>query len=315
MRAHWQLRDELGGAPWLHETGNLMWYTEATRVAELETRMARLQRWGYNAEWLSRAAVHKLEPNLILEPDVEQVAHFPDESWADGPLLAERMCSLAAARGATMRFASQVVAIEQAGGRVSGVRLADGTRIGADVVVNCAGPAAGRIARLAGRDLPMASVPGLVLRVANVSGLIQRVIHAARVHMRPDAHGLVMLHKGDADEAMIRGDDPREWISTFMAWATGYVSGFAAARLSAWSVGVRPMTVDGRTSAGLLPALPGYAEIVTHSGMTLGPLLGQLVTRQIVDGVTDPLLEPFSPERFSERNSERKGERGRRKAG
>jgi glycine/D-amino acid oxidase-like deaminating enzyme len=298
MDMHRQLRDELGDTPWLHETGNFIWFTEDTRAAELEGRVARLQLRGYPAEWIDRAAIRELEPNLIVEPEVEQVACFSDEGWVDGPMLARRMCALTEAQGATLRFASEVTAIERDGERVSGVRLADGTRLHADVVINCAGPNAERIARLAGRTLPMASRPGLVLRVSNASGLINRVIHAPRIHMRPDANGLVMLHKGDADEAMIAGGAPGPWIDRFMAWARDYVPGFAAARIAAWSVGVRPMTIDGRTSAGLLPSIPGYGEIVTHSGITLGPLLGQLVAQQIVDGSTDPLLPPFSPERF-----------------
>lgn len=301
MCAHRELRDDLGGAPWLHETGNLIWFTDDARTAELEARVARLQRWEYQAEWIDRESVSELEPNVILEPQVEQVAWFPNEAWLDGPALARRMCALAAEQGAMLHFASEVVAIERAAGdgRVNGIRLANGTRIHADVVVNCAGPFADGIARLAGRNLPMDSTPGLVLRVANVAGLIQRVMHAPRIHMRPDADGLVMLHKGDADEAMARGDNPREWIETFIQRAAEYVPGFAAARISAWSAGVRPMPIDGRTSAGLLDTIPGYAEIVTHSGMTLGPLLGALVTRQIVDGATDPLLEGFSPARFN----------------
>jgi glycine/D-amino acid oxidase-like deaminating enzyme len=58
------------------------------------------------------------------------------------------------------------------------------------------------------------------------------------------------------------------------------------------------MPADGRSSAGLLPSLPGYAEIVTHSGITLGALLARLVAEEITTGTVDPLLAPFRPERF-----------------
>jgi glycine/D-amino acid oxidase-like deaminating enzyme len=300
MRAHRRLRDDIG-APWLHETGNLMWHTpdQAERSAEIEERVARLQRWGYAAEWIGRDDVHRLEPNLTVEPEVEHVAWFPDEAWVDGPALARKLCALAEQHGATNRFASEVVAIERGGGQVSGVRLADGTRIPADVVVNCAGPAAAKVARLVGRELPMEARPGLIIRLANADGLIQRTMHAPRIHMRPDADGLVMIHKGDADEALVRGEPAGPWISQYIDWAVSYVPGFREARIAAWSVGVRPIPEDGRSSAGLLPSIPGYAEVVTHSGITLGPLLGELVARQIVAGETDPLLAPFSPERFA----------------
>ena len=71
----------------------------------------------------------------------------------------------------------------------------------------------------------MASTPGLIVRVSNASGQIGRVIHTPRIHMRPDADGLMMLHHGDADEAMERGESPHEWIGTFFERASSYVPG------------------------------------------------------------------------------------------
>jgi glycine/D-amino acid oxidase-like deaminating enzyme len=44
--------------------------------------------------------------------------------------------------------------------------------------------------------------------------------------------------------------------------------------------------------------IPGYFEAVTHSGVTLGPLLGRLLAQTVATGQTDPLLAPFSPDRF-----------------
>jgi glycine/D-amino acid oxidase-like deaminating enzyme len=299
VRAHRELRDELGAAPWLNEGGNLFWFTGGEDAHELEARVARLQSGGYPAEWIGREAARELEPKLTPEAEVEQIAYFPEEAWINGPGLAARFVQLAEEHGATVRFRNEVTAIEQAGGSVSGVKLADGERIPADIVVNCAGPGAGVVARLAGRELPMASTPGLVVRVSNADGLIGRVIHSPLIHMRPDADGLVMLHHGDADQAMSRGEKPQEWIATFFERAASYVPEFANARLSRWSIGIRPIPGDGRTSAGLVASLPGYAEIVTHSGITLGPLLGRLVARQIVEGETDPVLAPFTPDRFA----------------
>jgi FAD-dependent oxidoreductase domain-containing protein 1 len=47
------------------------------------------------------------------------------------------------------------VAVDIADGRVAGVRLADGRAIGCGLLVNAAGTAAGRLAALAGRSLPV----------------------------------------------------------------------------------------------------------------------------------------------------------------
>jgi glycine/D-amino acid oxidase-like deaminating enzyme len=43
--------------------------------------------------------------------------------------------------------------------------------------------------------------------------------------------------------------------------------------------------------------IPGYFEAVTHSGITLAPLIGRSLTAEILKKERDPLLEPFRPER------------------
>lgn len=298
MRAHRALRDELGAAPWLLAGGNLEWATDPAHHAELEARVARLRAWGYAADWLDRAAIRDLEPRLRPEPDVEQAALFPDEAAIDGPLLARHLAQLAQQHGANLRYACEVVAIERANGRVSAVRLANGERLPTDLIVNCAGPAADRVAALAGRRLPLAPTLGLVVRVSGAPAAVQRVVHAPQLHLRPDRDSLLILHHADADDALERGEAPHAWANTLLDRLSTYAPD-ATARLSRWSVGIRPIPADERTSAGLLPALPGYAEIVTHSGITLGPLLGRLLAAEILDGRVDPLLLPFRPERFA----------------
>ena len=40
---------------------------------------------------------------------------------------------------------------------------------------------------------------------------------------------------------------------------------------------------------------------MTHSGVTLAPVLGRLVAREVADDTADGLLAPFRPGRFAER--------------
>jgi sarcosine oxidase, subunit beta len=75
----------------------------------------------------------------------------PDAGYVSDPALAASDLQRAAqACGGRFRFSTRVVAVERAGGRVRGVRLDDGTRIEAPVVVNVAGPHSGAVSALAG---------------------------------------------------------------------------------------------------------------------------------------------------------------------
>src|SRR5690606_13793535 len=110
---------------------------------------------------------------------------------------------------------------------------------------------------------------GLTVRASVDEVAISRVMHAPRLHMRPDADGLVMLHHGEADEAIEAGEPVHEWVNTLIARAREYVPALGNVRLSRWYVVPRPIPADERSTAGLVDTLPGYAEVVTHSGITL----------------------------------------------
>ena len=77
----------------------------------------------------------------------------PDSGFIDDPQLAAVNLATAAQRaGADFRYRAQVVEVLRSGDRVTGIALADGTRLQAPVVVNVAGPASGQVNALADRD-------------------------------------------------------------------------------------------------------------------------------------------------------------------
>ena len=76
---------------------------------------------------------------------------FPNAGYVSDPQLATHNIQRAAeAVGATFRFNAGVAAIRQAGGKVAGVTLDDGTQIDAPVVVNVAGPHSAKVNAMAG---------------------------------------------------------------------------------------------------------------------------------------------------------------------
>jgi sarcosine oxidase subunit beta len=75
----------------------------------------------------------------------------PDAGYVSDPALASHNLQRAAeACGGRFRFSTRVVAVDRTGGRVRGVRLDDGTRVEAPVVVNVAGPHSAAVNALAG---------------------------------------------------------------------------------------------------------------------------------------------------------------------
>jgi glycine/D-amino acid oxidase-like deaminating enzyme len=62
-------------------------------------------------------------------------------------------------------------------------------------------------------------------------------------------------------------------------------------------VGVRSMPLDGKPAVGAVGSLGGLYLLVSHSGVTLAPVLGRLVAQEL-GGVPSPELEAYRPNRF-----------------
>jgi len=93
------------------------------------------------------------------EPTGSAVAgavYIPESGYINDPQLSthnvQRACE---GRGGEFRFHSEVVAILKKKGRAAGVKLADGTEIGAPIVVNVSGPHSFLINRIAGVEEEM----------------------------------------------------------------------------------------------------------------------------------------------------------------
>jgi glycine/D-amino acid oxidase-like deaminating enzyme len=63
-------------------------------------------------------------------------------------------------------------------------------------------------------------------------------------------------------------------------------------------IGIRPLPADGHSIVGWTGEAEGFYVVVTHSGVTLGPLLGELVAAEVLERAPSPMLAPFRPERF-----------------
>jgi glycine/D-amino acid oxidase-like deaminating enzyme len=298
MREHERLRDEIGG-DWLHSMGNLIQAADEEQ-ANLEKRAERLISWSYAAEMLPASTVNeKLEPGAIF-PDPEiRIAHFPEESWVDAPALTKTLVEAAIRNGARTRFGDAVCGIEVGGEGVT-LRMEDGDAIYADVVVNATGAKAASVAEMVGRKLPLDVFRGLLVRAAVPGESLRHLMHTPRINVRPDGPGYVLLHHDSVDERLTDEfagvEDPL--CAELLKRVRSLLPALEEAEVVEARFGMRPVPADGHSCVGALSAIPGYFEAVTHSGVTLGPLIGRLLAREILTGEVDPLIAPFRPDRF-----------------
>jgi len=299
LTAHRDLAAALRPAGWLHLTGNLRWADSPAGAQALRAAADRLAAWGYDvALWPAERVARILEPGVRLPGDETEVAFYRDEGWADGRELAVRLLSESLGHGAEAHFGRPVTGITVTGGRVAEITLDGGQRFPVDAVVNAAGPAGAAIAGLAGRNLPMRDDPGLIARLRCEPAPVRRVLHAPHVTLRPDGPGRVLIHSREIDDLITPGRDIGELTERLRRLAADVAPALHGAELIEARVARRPIPADGFPSVGAASGVAGYYEAVTHSGITLGPVIGELLAAEILDGTVDARIAPFRPDRF-----------------
>jgi glycine/D-amino acid oxidase-like deaminating enzyme len=307
LAAHRRLRLELGGNHWLIDTGCLSWSGDPALQARLEENLEALQALGYSAMPLQPTRALELEPDLHLPHSVETVIFYPDEGYVHlGPLIGQ-LHRAAQARGARILHQARVVEIETVGQRVRAIRLASGERFQTDVVILCCGSWTEEVVKLAGDSLPMIAADangspavGLMVLTRPQTGRISRVLLADEIMIRPDGAGRLLLRSDVHDQRV----NVRSRMPPFPAAALDLVKQ-ARARLASPTlqlesahVALRALTADGLPAVGWLPRSEGVYVAVTHSGVTLAPLLGELVSGEVNSGEDDEQLRTFRPDRF-----------------
>lgn len=299
MAAHRELAGTIGPDSWWYPSGNLRWAGDPAAEAKLLETAGLLASWDYRVEVCTGAEVRRrLEPALTVPGEVP-VIFYPDEAWVHGRHLVARLVGQAVESGAGHRFGTEVCDIGTGADRsVRTVALSDGSCLDVDVVVNAAGPSASRVAGLIARHLPMSREPGAITRIGCAQVPVHRAINAPRIDIRPDGDASVVLHSREIDALIDTGQTPADLARLLHESARHVVPELGNSSIVQTRVADRPIPADGFPSVGAVPSVPGYYEAVSHSGITLGPVIGRLLASEILSGKRDDLLAGFRPERF-----------------
>lgn len=272
--------------------GALVWdLGPAERRAFLDEGLAR----GYDLSTLDRAAIRALEPALRDPP--EEALRAIAEGAAEPAAAARWLRDAAVAAGALHRHAT-ATGLDLRGGRIAGVATEDGV-LPADHVVIAAGVASPAIAADAGVSIPLRPAPGITVMTAPAPRAIGSILVAPEAEIRQTMAGAFAVAGSlrDGEPAREAGERLHGRLAALLAIDTPPIEDIRVAD--------RPMPADGHPIAGLVDGVSGLSVAVTHSGVTLAPLLGRLVAEEARGGEPHPLLADWSPARFAQGGQER----------
>ncbi len=292
-----------------HFFGYLYLADSPARAAELRSDQAMQAGLGAGTRLLEPEALARKFPFFNLDGIVLGSWNPVDEGYFDGGTLFEWWRRGARARGVEFLH-GEVQGIEtEKGVRVVAVRLADGTRIGCGAVVNAAGPRAGRVAAMAGIELPVEPRKRMTWVVEAARPLDQDLpltVDPSGVHFRSDGKFYMVGATPDPDPAV----DPEDFAEVPGLWEefawpalAARIPQFERLRVvQSWAGHYAFNRVDQNAVLGPHPVLDNFHFINGFSGHGLqqAPAMGRGLAERIVTGRYQSLdLSGFGFERLS----------------
>lgn len=300
--------ERVGGECGFTKTG-FLWIEPATNGARLRASVADQQALGIETSVVDAAEMRQIAPGLEVD-DGEVAAFEPGSGYADPSGTTAGFIRAARVRGARMVQGAEVTAITVRGGRVTGVRTTQGS-FDAPVVVNAAGGWAGRVAELAGLEIPITvwrHDTGYLGVPSGVARPIPMVIDSAHnMYFRPEGSELILVgledHSGmggspDRDTSEADPDFRDRAAERIIRRVPGLIDGTFRTSHS----GQDGLTTDQRPILG--PAGPsGFYLDCGHSGtgFKTAPAVGLAMSELILDGAASSVdIAPFGFGRFAE---------------
>jgi len=302
LRAFQHFQEQLGDECGFTRTGFVVLVEEKDR-AGLEANVALQQRVGIRTELLSPEALREILPAMETA-DLVAAAYEPESGYADAYLTVNAYARAARRLGVSLFQETEVIGLRFRGDRVIGVETAKGT-LDAPQVVNASGAWGGRVARLAGVEVPIHSCRVQV-------GFFRRppghesphpVVGDFRnaVYFRPETGNLTLIGLIDPGEAsaVVDPDTFNERVDSEFVLDVGerLVRRYPAMEWSESTGGYASLydiTPDWHPIIDQVPAGSGFYLCAGFSGhgFKLGPAVG-LVVADLLTGASEPEFDPY----------------------
>mmetsp|Transcript_9153 Transcript_9153/g.40161 ORF Transcript_9153/g.40161 Transcript_9153/m.40161 type:complete len:382 (-) Transcript_9153:178-1323(-) len=298
--------EELGGdESFAYKQKALKWADDEKSAKYLQDSVVRLQEHGHDIREISAEDLYEMEPKLQPE-SVQFAALASDERVVDSGRVASRCLEIAEENGVSLVL-----------GKVSDIsRKASGgyTIITSEGITNCdllvlaAGTGTPILASKLGIDVPMVDSPGILARasppesVLQSTGMVQWYSSlpdkgVVSYHLKHDANGDLVF--GEGDGLFVNGEVTDAFVERQHAqWAecSNHLKGLDIKVDPLW---FRPVPLDGLPIVGFSPEADNVYLAVTHSGITVAPLIAKLAAQEIKSRTnSEPNLDPFRIERF-----------------
>jgi sarcosine oxidase subunit beta len=281
-----RMREDLGADPGLRQVGYLMLVADARHWSDLLANVRMQRDLGVPVQALTPGEVAARFP-YVDAADLAGATFCPEDGYADPHAVVQGMARQARRLGVVIRTGAEVTGLRVAGGRIAGVDTADG-QLPARVVVNCAGPSAGTVGRMAGVDVPVLPYRRQVYVTAPYPGLpgdMPMVIdYDTASYVRGDGGGLLMGASDPAEPSSFRMDPDDAGVLLLGRTIMRRVPLLAEVQIVRSWAGLYEVSPDENPVLGPVPQLPGFfvANGFSGHGFQHAPAVGRVLAEMIL---------------------------------
>jgi len=300
-----RFEETFGVDPECMPCGYLFLTCDPARWDLLGSTARRLGALGVTVERLPAEALARRWP-FLRRHDLIGGCHTPRDGFYGPHEVLTGFARTARRHGAILAENVTVTAILKEARAVTGVVTGDGRRIESPVVVNAAGPWSGRVAALAGLDLPVEPLRRTLFLTAPIGDLPHVFPFICEMdtgfYLKREGAGLILGGPTDAERSFSERVDfaAQEWTAER---AVKRVPALERTRIVRGWAGHYELSPDHHGIIGEFPELRGFVCATGFSGHGFqhSPAVGCVVSELILDGRARTFdIHPLRPARFRE---------------
>ena len=305
LTAYKNLRNEIDFP--LQWSGSLEWFLEADDQKEMIKAVQSLLKYPTSSahEIIDSRAANLYEPNIDFA-DNKNIVHSTADGIVNTEALISKLHSEIIKLGGSVFLGCNYLNSEYKSGKL----IAANTSLGkfkVDELVISAGIDTNKILS---NNFLKKPTPGIIVKSKPYKNVINSIIVGPGTHIHQLRNGVVVFgeQEGAPDNHFERlkgypfkfpnNEFAYDHANRMLDASRSFVANLDKIEIDKVGIGWRPLPLDGLPIVGYLDNLPNTYIAVSHSGVSLGPLIGRLATEEILHQTSNKLLNDFRPQRF-----------------
>jgi len=297
-----QFAEDTGSQALFDRVGYMFLLSDEKDIESFRTSYELQRSLGLNVELLQPDEIGAIAPHVRLN-DIKLATFCREDGLGDPHEFLSGYERAARDMGAKFYLETEVTGIAVRGGQIAGVETPDGT-IQCPLVINCAGPQSGLIARMAGADLKVQPIKRQIVTTGSLDFVrpeFPMVVDVkSGLYCHKESQGMLLGWADPSVEPSFDISIDPDYTDAILEKALDRIPQLEVAEIANQWAGLYETTPDHHAVIGFEPTVKGLFYVTGFSGhgFMQAPAAGLLTSQVLTDQDTSIDISALSPTRF-----------------